>query len=147
MTPKKYLGQLRSLSMSIRRTREQIVEIRETMASAGAIRYDKDKVQTSPEDVMANYMIRLEAVEKREKDLLLDYYEKYERIQRQISGLDSGLQTSVLSLRYLDCKMFSDIAYDLGYSESYIWHVHQKALKNFGRRYLDGDKESRKKQI
>ena len=90
---------------------------------------------------------KLKNVEKREKDLLLDYYEKYERIQRQISGLDSGLQTSVLSLRYLDCKMFSDIAYDLGYSESYIWHVHQKALKNFGRRYLDGDKESRKKQI
>ena len=39
----------------------------------GAIRYDKDKVQLSPEDPMAKYVVRLDELERKIASLQMDY--------------------------------------------------------------------------
>ena len=137
MNAKRYLNQLDQLSGMILRTKELIEELRATKRSAGAIRYDRPRVQTSPADSMARYAARLDELERKELKLLAEYHAKFILIQDQISGIGNDLYAKVLSLRYLDRMRLFEIADELGYTESYIRNVHGQALKAFALKYLE----------
>ena len=48
------------LSAKLRREKETLQQIKETAESSSAIRYDSEKVQTSPTDPIIRYMIMIE---------------------------------------------------------------------------------------
>lgn len=140
MTAKEYLSEAIRLKRLIKKTESQIEDIKEMATSVGAIRYDKDNIQNSPNnDAMANYMIRLEAAESRARDLIIEYLEAYMTIEQQIRKIMPGIYADVLYLRYIDGKNLDQIAEELNYSADWIRHVHGYALRTFDQQFLKHD--------
>ena len=135
MNAKKYLSRARFLKSQIKRTEERIETLRIQMQSVGAIRYDKDRVQSSAGDPMIEYIEKLEDLQVREQELRIEYNYAYSQIRERIDGLEDPLFASVLSCRYLDEMQFWEIADKLGYSVRYMENVHGRALQAFAKMY------------
>ena len=135
MTAKRYLSQALFLRSMIRRCEEQIEEIRTRAASVGGIRYDKISVQTSPRNAMESFVIQLEKAEKKQLEVLSEYYSTYANIQAQIAAISPEIYRQILTLRYLDGMKLERIADLLGYSDVYVRKLHGRALQAFDRQY------------
>lgn len=135
MTAKRYLSQAIFLRSMIRRVEEQIEEIRTRATSVGGIRYDKISVQTSPHNAMESFVIQLEKAEKKQLEVLSEYYSTYANIQAQIAAISPEVYRQILTLRYLDGMKLERIADLLGYSDVYVRKLHGRALQTFDRQY------------
>ena len=135
MTAKRYLSQALFLRSMIRRCEEQIEEIRTRATSVGGIRYDKISVQTSPRNAMESFVIQLEKAEKKQLEVLSEYYSTYANIQAQIAAISPEVYRQILTLRYLDGMKLERIADLLGYSDVYVRKLHGRALQAFDRQY------------
>ena len=128
MTGKEYMHKLREVRRRIRLLEEQIERDTILAAGVGAIRYDKERVQTSPEadrmadivakicetqDKLKNEIITLQLLEEDTIGLLVHLKEEHER---------------VLTYHYLDGAEWSDVAKLMGYTEKYIYELKDKAL-------------------
>ena len=119
----------------IRRCEEQIEEIRTRATSVGGIRYDKISVQTSPRNAMESFVIQLEKAEKKQLEVLSEYYSTYANIQAQIAAISPEVYRQILTLRYLDGMKLERIADLMGYSDVYVRKLHGRALQAFDRQY------------
>lgn len=122
-----YMRHIVNVRREIRLLMEQIERDETLAAGVKAIRYDSDKVQTSPQDILpdiiANIVItteklydRIETLQKLEeaaREVLLQLKEKHER---------------VLVLHYLNNMTWEKIAKELSYDEKYIYEVKDAAL-------------------
>ena len=135
MTAKRYLSQALFLRSMIRRCEEQIEEIRTRATSVGGIRYDKISVQTSPHNAMESFVIQLEKAEKKQLEVLSEYYSTYANIQSQIATISPEIYRQILSLRYLDGMKLERIADRLNYSDVYVRKLHGRALQAFEKQY------------
>lgn len=135
MTAKRYLSQALFLRSMIRRVEEQIEEIRTRAASVGGIRYDKINVQSTPQNTMEQFIIQLEKAEKKQLEVLSEYYSTYANIQSQIATISPEVYRQILTLRYLDGMKLERIADLLGYSDVYVRKLHGRALQTFDRQY------------
>lgn len=136
MTVKEYLGQVEVLKRRIKQAEEQIKNIKIMATSAGAIRYDKDMIQSSPtNDKMVNYMIRLEKAEARYRSLVLKQFDICVKIENQIRMIMPSIYADVLYMRWIECKKLEIVADELNYSYEYIRQVHGRALQAFARKY------------
>ena len=135
MTAKRYLSQALFLRSMIRRCEEQIEEIRTRATSVGGIRYDKISVQTSPRNAMESFVIQLEKAEKKQLEVLGEYYSTYANIQAQIAAISQEIYRQILTLRYLDGMKLERIADLMGYSDVYVRKLHGRALQAFDRQY------------
>ena len=135
MTAKRYLSQALFLRSMIRRCEEQIEEIRTRATSVGGIRYDKISVQTSPRNAMESFVIQLEKAEKKQLEVLGEYYSTYANIQAQIAAISPEIYRQILTLLYLDGMKLERIADLLGYSDVYVRKLHGRSLQAFDRQY------------
>ncbi len=137
MTAKEYLNQLRRLKLKQRRVDEEIQTLDAALSSAGAIRYDKLNVQTSPENRMEAGIVRLAELRQKLVDLKIEYYDLYVVIIHQINSLDAiGLYKDILIMRYFEGKSVRKIADELHYDTKYIANCHGRALQIFYAQYL-----------
>ena len=136
MKPKEYLMQALKYKRKYKHALEDLEYIRSMANGVTAIRYDKDQVQTSPEnDQMANYMIRLEKAEARALKAAEDYFDFYEKIRAQINAITPQMYSDILWCRYISGMKLFDIAEDLNFSYGYTKHLHGLALIEFGKRF------------
>lgn len=137
MTAKEYLNQLRRLKQKQRRVDEEIQTLDAALSSAGAIRYDKLNVQTSPENRMETGIVRLSELRQKLVELKIEYYDLYVVISHQVNELDAiGLYKDILIMRYFEGKPFRKIADELNYDTKYIANCHGRALQIFYSQYL-----------
>lgn len=85
------------------------------------IRYDKDRVQTSPEDPMSKICAEIGTLEKKMNELQSAKLEQIEKIDAELSKLESEEQRTALSMRYINRTPVSKIAEAMGYAESTIY--------------------------
>lgn len=137
MTAKQYLSQAQFYKGMIRRTEEQLEEIRSRAMSATGVKYDKLNIQNSPSnDTLTSYVIQLEKAESKVQGLITEYYAIYSTIQTQITLIQPEIYREILALRYLDGFRLNQIAIRLGYADGYIRKVHGRALQAFYRKFL-----------
>lgn len=86
-----------------------------------AIRYDKDKVQTSPEDAISKIVAEINELEKEMALTQLAKRQQIEEIDKAISKLESEEQKTVLVLRYINRVPVTKIAELMGYAEPTIY--------------------------
>lgn len=142
MKPKEYLSKVLSLKRRYQNALEELGYVRSMASGVTAIRYDKDNVQTSPEnDQMANYMVRLERAENRALKLSEEYFDQAMLIRDQINEITPQHYSDILYLRYVQDMRLWEIADELGYSHDRIRHMHGMALVEFGKRFLESSGE------
>lgn len=88
-----------------------------------AIRYDKDKVQTSPVDPMSKVVAEIMELEKEMKSLQVRKAERIAEIDRQISYLASDEQRTALTMRFINRISVTEIAEAMGYAEPTIYKL------------------------
>ena len=109
--------------------REQIHEA-ELMLLPSAIRYDRDKVQTSPDDPMLKLAVKLDRYERRLNRHLARLTERREKAFAVIEQLEDPTQRQVLTLFFLDGRRLTmqQVGEVIGYEVAQTYRIYKAAL-------------------
>lgn len=135
MTAKEYLSDLQKLQFRIKNLKLESKRLRESFTYLSGISYERDKVQTSPHDAMADSINRIVDVEKEVALALAEYHEALDLRIRQINGLSKAEYIIILTSRYVEGKNFEQIAVELDYNYYHTCHLHGEALDEFAKKY------------
>lgn len=128
MTGKEYMKQIRDIHREIRLLEEQIIRQEVYASSARAIRYDLDKVQTSPAgDSMAMIVSDIVEATHKLRDMIIRLMKKEDEARLYLVKLREEHER-VLVLHYFDGLKWEDVAEKIGYDDKYIYDVKNKAL-------------------
>ena len=125
-----YLYQIRDVDKNVARLIEKIDYLRYQASGAGAIRYDKDHVQTSPEDMMCRTMA--EAI-----DLENELYARYEKVMEmkahtvQVISSWNNNGAKFIETYFLHHGSMSDVAKRIGCSDRHVYRIKLEALEEF----------------
>jgi DNA-directed RNA polymerase specialized sigma subunit len=132
MTPEEYLQQAYRLDQRIRLDTEEVKRLRELSCSVSAIRYDKERVQTShPADApFVQALERLEELERKiacELNLLAELKEQIQEVIRALPSMDEQL---ILNYRYLCSMTWKEIGAELHIDRTTAFRWHDNALSH-----------------
>lgn len=128
MTGKEYMHDIRKIRRKIRLLEEQIE--RDTILAAGvsAIRYDKDRVQTSPVgDRMTEIVAKIIETTDKLKAEIYDLQLHEENLIGYLCQLPEEYER-VLTYHYLDGVEWKDVGQMMIYADRYIYEVKERAL-------------------
>ena len=131
MTDKVYqlLYTPRQIDQQIGRINAKIRSLRDSLALSG-VRYDSDRVQSSPSDRMSAVIAETDALE-RKRDALVDARMKaVEQIEEAVNSLSDETERTVLYMQYIGKERMDDIAETIGYSRSRVYGIRYKALQH-----------------
>lgn len=134
MTAKEYLSEILKYRRAMRSLQEQAEALRIELAGLKAITYDKDRVQVTPTNKIEELMPRLIDIEERYGEMIFKYHTAILVRTEQINSLESN-HAKILTLRYVECKRWEQIAIELHYSYRNTTRLHGKALAAFARKY------------
>lgn len=137
MTAKEYLRQLNMMRRQIISIRAKMEELYYAASGVGAIRYDKERVQTSPEDNLLVTMAELDELEGIYKGKVVQYHKAVQRIMEEINGLEDPVHVQILTARYCDGMSFEKIACEFAFSYRHVLRLHGHALQEFAKKYHD----------
>lgn len=86
-----------------------------------AIRYDKDKVQTSQDDQMSKIIAELQVLESKMAGVQQAKALRIEEIDKAINNLKSDEERTALTMRFINRIPVSEIALAMGYAEPTIY--------------------------
>lgn len=99
----------------------------------GAIQYDKDKVQSSPQDLMAQYAVRLDELERKIEDLQTEYLNAQDEVVAVANELTSPGDV-IITLRFISGWDFQSIAKEISMSERQMFRYYKQATIELGKR-------------
>ena len=102
-------------------------ELRSCLLPAG-IAYDKDRVQTSPEDSMARVMAEVDEIDSQIDALQRARALEILRISRVIDRMDDPREATVLDAYYLGRRSMQEIAEHLHYSERHVYRLRSEGV-------------------
>lgn len=112
------------------RTKEAQIDDLRLMMLPGAIRYDKDKVQSTPSDPMSEYAERLSELDADIRKLKRQYLREQKEVVKYISMLPDPNETEVLTARYISGMRFEDIAKQCHVSEPTVYRWHRVGINH-----------------
>lgn len=115
-----FLNSVRVLHLEWLRLKAKHDELESCLLPA-AIRYDKDKVQTSPSDPMSKIVSEVMELENEMKRIQYNKSRQIAKIDKAISSLESAEERTALSMRYINRVPVAKIAKDMGYSEKRVY--------------------------
>lgn len=126
----KYLMRIRNANKEMRIMYEQILYLRYKASGMGAIRYDKDHVQTSPEDMVCQSIAEAVTLENRLFGRNKQTKEALERTQKILSILGDKYATAIETY-YLNHGSMLDVARNCKCSDRNAYRVKLEALERF----------------
>ena len=128
MTGREYMENIRMLRRDIRLLMEQVARDLVLAQGVTAIRYDVDRVQTSPvSDRMGDIVARITET----TDTLYDRITLMQGIEEEARKLLLNLEVEherVLVYRYFDEMSWASVAEQMGYSEKHLFTIQDKAF-------------------
>jgi DNA-directed RNA polymerase specialized sigma24 family protein len=115
-----FLNSARVLHLEWLRLKAKHDELESCLLPA-AIRYDKEKVQTSPDDPMSKIIAQVIELESEMKRVQFNKSRQINKIDKAISSLESAEERTALTMRYINRVAVTDIADAMGYSEKRIY--------------------------
>lgn len=132
MTAKEYLSQIQKLQTIIEQKQEQIKEIRESVSTVRAVRFDLEKVQGGGQtDRIGDSVVRIVDLEKELESDMLKLLDRQHEVINQIQRLDDCRCMSLLFKRYIMGKSFQIIANEMNFTYRHCLNLHEKALNAF----------------
>ena len=127
----KFLTKPKKLDQQIKKKRLELQKQMELISSAGAIRYDKDKIQISNQDSpLDRYIVRREALESDITRLTEEMHEAIAAIGAATDKLENETGALIITMRYVNRIEFSDIAVMIEKSERQMFRIYHEALEN-----------------
>lgn len=128
----KFLKQIRVKRRELGILENTIKELRFMLMPSG-IRYDLDKVQTSPEDRMSQTVDDLLTVERRQKKQLDRLMSDLAKAEKLIESMPTPEYRELIRLRYISGGLkpmtWEQIAEQMGYSSDHVrGKLHGKAI-------------------
>lgn len=116
----RFLNSARVLHWRYIRIKSKHDELESCLYPAG-IRYDREKVQTSPDDSISRIVAEINELENEMAQIQKAKSEQIEKIDSAIRSLSSDAHKTALSMRFINRKSVADIASEMGYAESTIY--------------------------
>ena len=126
---KEYLRQIQRLENQIRHLDAEILDVRSRLYGHG-LTYDRDRVQTSPSDPMAETFARIDQLEREQLAMIEELKLRRTKIICQIDQLPKRY-AGILHLRYVKGMKLDRIARMMQYSHDRTRHLHGEALNEF----------------
>lgn len=129
-----HLDQIRAMERQIRRKQLQRDELQSCLLPR-AIRYDQDKVQTSPEDAMAETAAAVLDLDREIEQLRRKKAGMIRDIVRTIETLDDDREKLVLTAYYISRMPIRRIAYEIHYSTTQTYRLYRSGLLHLAERW------------
>ena len=107
---------------------ERIDELRKSMLPK-AVSYDKDPVQTSPQDPMPNYAAKIDELNRELFKLLHELEDTKDDITNTLKKIDNDEVRSIMAQRYIGRKPWRVISQGLMMSEETMYRRHRLGLR------------------
>ena len=125
----------------IRREQYEIVHLKQMIMTAKAgllpsgIAYDKDKVQTSPDDTMSKVMARALDMQKELENSIAVLQARQIDAEKAIQKLEDSSEREVMRYYYLDTENGKPLTYEqvgirMNYYKSHVIRLLNRALNN-----------------
>lgn len=126
-----FFYQIRSEQREIDLLQERIEETNAALFPK-AIRYDKEKVQTSPGDIITDQMAELADYTNLMEKKIRRLTARRAYAQKLINRLDDSTERQVLGLYFLSTKRIKmwKVADKIGYSEHRAWEICRAGLRH-----------------
>lgn len=133
----RYLGEIQTLRKAVVRQKMELDRLRHELTGLKAIVYDKDRVQTSPTNMIEEQMVRLDELTADYARALARREEAIRIREEQIGKMPKVQHREILTERYLRQrrKSFERIACDTHRSYDWVRHLHTEALLEFAKIY------------
>lgn len=136
MWAKEYLSQLKILDLKITHTIEEIDHLK-GLALGRGIAYDKDHVQTSPQNAQEDLIAKWIDLERQLDKQIDEYTRQRNKIIMQIYLLDDSRYIKILHDHYVpdaagEVKSLEQISEEIGYSYDHVRRMHRSALRVLG---------------
>lgn len=137
-----YLNRYHKLRRTAESLERRVMELEVKAQGVGAIRYDKDRVQTSPENRIEEDAIRLAEIREEYRKAVLRYAEAALTIEQQVESIEPELLHLILRMRYIETDpggyqmSLRRISWKLKRSYNYICNQHGAALEAFDKKFL-----------
>ena len=129
-----YLNSVRVLHWRWLRLKAKHDEL-ESCLLPGAIRYDRDKVQTSPDDPMSKIVAEVNELEKEMSQIQIAKSKRVEEIYKDIRSVALEEERTALTMRFVNRISVSDIAEQMGYSEKRIYQFMDQGAAQIFKRF------------
>ena len=106
----------------------------ETCLLPSGIRYDHDKIMTSPEDAMSKIIAEITDLERKMAGVQQAKSIRINEIANAINSLESDEERTALTMRYINRVPVSAIAEAMGYSEQRIYQFMDKGGAQIAKR-------------
>ena len=126
----KYLLDIRNMDREIEELINKIDYLRYKASGSTGIRYDKDHVQTSPEDMVCEAITEAISIENR---LYARHRELMERIEhtKQVISLWNDNNAKMIEIYYLNHGSMGDVARQCRCSGRNAYKIRDKAVREF----------------
>ena len=126
----KFFKTVRNERADIETLQLRIKELQLSLLPRG-IRYDSDKVQTSPSDQMLEVAAKVDALERKMQTKLLKLNQDMVRAMEIVQAMPTPEYRQLLTLRYLTGHMsWEEIAEIMGYSQEHVrGYLHRAAIE------------------
>ena len=121
-----FLGTVRSLRKKEKRLREQIEDLRYSLLPSG-ITYDKEKVQTSPEDSTLNTFAQLDEIEGELRQIVVKLYSARVAITNKALILPPK-ERQVILRYYVDCWTIARVSGELKVTDRHVFRLRENAV-------------------
>ena len=133
MKARERLKELYRLDLKIERERKQIEDLKQRMYTVSAPALDADRVKTSGsgDDKLLKLIASVERTTRRITKDMQTHMRLYNQIVREINCVQDERAKTILTSRYVLYMQWDAIANDLGYEMSYVYRLHQDAVRMY----------------
>lgn len=133
MRAESYLKYIRDVERNLKVKRNELDALRYKASGAGAIRYDKDKVQTSPSDYMAMAIADVIELEKQIEEDETSIEEMKGKAYTVVRRMEQPEHRTMIEWFYLNGISMAETALRMSMSERTAYYLKDDALESFGK--------------
>lgn len=126
---RRFFGEVRRAESAIRRKTLEVEELRASLLPS-AIRYDKDRVQTSPSDPLPDVMARIDELEREIRELRSTKAEAIVRIGKAIDRIGDQQSAEIVAEFFVRGRRAENIAAERHYTTRRIYQIISAAIRN-----------------
>ena len=125
-----FLGQVRGFDNKIKRLERTIESLRYNLLP-GAIRYDKDRVDTSPSDQMQELFARIDEYERELSEARTNKVKAVLEVDKALNKMGDTKERTILKEYYIGKISIQDIADELGITVRHCFRLRNNGVSMF----------------